>query len=79
MSLKSPRCQWVNSENIVLSSEIYCVNVLDVFSRESEYTIFQAALRVNQRNAKLFNNVGHALENKKMYDKALLYFERAAL
>lgn len=31
---------------------------------ENEYTIFMSGLRVNQRNAKLFNNVGHALESQ---------------
>ena len=49
-----------------------------MFSRESEYTIFQAALRVNQHNAKLYNNVGHALENDKKYGEALDYFLHAA-
>ncbi|KAI0217673.1 Protein O-mannosyl-transferase TMTC3 [Lamellibrachia satsuma] len=44
---------------------------------KSEYTIFQAALRVNQRNAKLFNNVGHALENNHSYNTALAYFQNA--
>ena len=48
------------------------------YYRESEYTIFQAALRVNQQNAKLFNNVGHALENEKKYEEALQYFGKAA-
>jgi Tfp pilus assembly protein PilF len=33
---------------------------------------------VNHRNAKLYNNVGHALETKKLYDEALEYFQQAA-
>lgn len=44
---------------------------------ESEYSIFMSGLRVNQRNAKLFNNVGHALESQGRYDEALRYFQTA--
>ncbi|XP_050391330.1 protein O-mannosyl-transferase TMTC3 isoform X1 [Patella vulgata] len=44
---------------------------------KSEYTIFQAALKVNDRNAKLFNNVGHALEKVPDYAQALTYFQKA--
>lgn len=44
---------------------------------ESEYTIFMAGLKVNQRNAKLFNNVGHALESHGKYQEALDYFQEA--
>lgn len=49
------------------------------FDWESEYTIFMAGLRVNQRNAKLFNNVGHALESQGKFREALEYFRRAVL
>ncbi|KAL5009556.1 hypothetical protein ScPMuIL_011861 [Solemya velum] len=45
---------------------------------KSEYNIFRAALKVNQRNAKLFNNVGHALEKKYRYSDALEYFIKAS-
>ncbi|GFR59874.1 transmembrane and TPR repeat-containing protein 3 [Elysia marginata] len=45
---------------------------------ESEYRIFRAGLKVNQGNAKLFNNVGHALEKVSKFDEALDYFEKAA-
>nr|CAD7590584.1 unnamed protein product [Timema genevievae] len=44
---------------------------------ENEYTIFMAGLKVNQRNAKLFNNVGHALEGQGRFDEALDYFQKA--
>ena len=33
--------------------------------------------QVNQRNAKLFNNVGHALESQGRFSDALKYFEAA--
>ncbi|XP_077451489.1 protein O-mannosyl-transferase TMTC3 [Stigmatopora argus] len=44
---------------------------------ESEYTLFMSALKVNKNNAKLWNNVGHALENQNNYAKALRYFLQA--
>ncbi|XP_062603708.1 protein O-mannosyl-transferase TMTC3-like isoform X2 [Saccostrea cucullata] len=44
---------------------------------ESEYSIFRSALKVNTKNAKLFNNVGHALEKYEKYSEALEYFEKA--
>jgi len=33
---------------------------------------------VNQKNAKLYNNVGHALEAEKQFEEALTYFQQAA-
>ncbi|XP_041109863.1 protein O-mannosyl-transferase TMTC3 [Polyodon spathula] len=44
---------------------------------ESEYTLFMSALKVNRNNAKLWNNVGHALENQNNYERALKYFLQA--
>ncbi|XP_030069608.1 protein O-mannosyl-transferase TMTC3 isoform X1 [Microcaecilia unicolor] len=44
---------------------------------ESEYTLFMSALKVNKNNAKLWNNVGHALENEKSYERALKFFLQA--
>nr|NVI79237.1 putative transmembrane and TPR repeat-containing protein CG4050-like protein [Cucujiformia] len=44
---------------------------------EDEYSIFMSGLRVNQRNAKLFNNVGHALESQAKYKEALIFFKTA--
>uniref|UniRef100_A0A1B0CFF6 Uncharacterized protein n=2 Tax=Lutzomyia longipalpis TaxID=7200 RepID=A0A1B0CFF6_LUTLO len=44
---------------------------------ETEYSIFMSGLRVNQRNAKLFNNVGHALESEERYREALTFFHTA--
>ena len=39
-----------------------------------EYSLFTAGIRVNPGNAKLFNNVGHALETQGKYPEALKYF-----
>uniref|UniRef100_A0A8C2FAH8 Protein O-mannosyl-transferase TMTC3 n=1 Tax=Cyprinus carpio TaxID=7962 RepID=A0A8C2FAH8_CYPCA len=44
---------------------------------ESEYTLFTSALKVSRNNAKLWNNVGHALENQNSYERALRYFLQA--
>ena len=42
-----------------------------------ELTLFTAGLKVNAGNAKLFNNVGHALEAQGKYSEALQYFHQA--
>lgn len=44
---------------------------------ESEYSIFMSGLKVNKRNAKLYNNVGHALESENKFHEALKYFQTA--
>lgn len=43
----------------------------------SEYSIFMSGLKVNRNNAKLFNNVGHSLENNGNYIEALRFFRKA--
>ena len=55
-----------------------CYYKMELVCRTSEYTIFRAALTVNQKNAKLWNNVGHALEKEERFLEALNYFEKAA-
>ena len=42
-----------------------------------EFSLFSSGLKVNSGNAKLFNNVGHALEAKAKYEEALEYFQAA--
>ena len=44
---------------------------------QNEYTLFMSGVHVNDRNAKLFNNVGHALENEGRFTEALSYFQQA--
>lgn len=44
---------------------------------QSEESIFMSGLKVTSHNAKLWNNVGHALESKKAYDTALTFFQQA--
>ena len=43
----------------------------------TEESIFLAGLRVSHTNAKLWNNVGHALESRKAYSQALTFFQQA--
>ncbi|CAL1282072.1 unnamed protein product [Larinioides sclopetarius] len=44
---------------------------------QSEHTLFLSGLEVNQRNAKLYNNVGHCLETQGKFSEALSYFNTA--
>ncbi|XP_063635833.1 protein O-mannosyl-transferase Tmtc3 isoform X1 [Cydia splendana] len=44
---------------------------------KTEYSIFASGLRVNRNNAKLYNNVGHALEADGRYTEALEFFNTA--
>lgn len=43
----------------------------------NEYAIFTSGLKVNKLNAKLYNNVGHALEAENRFQDALSYFNKA--
>merc|ERR1719251_692038 len=44
---------------------------------QDEFSLFSSGLKVNSGNAKLFNNVGHALEAEGQYSEALRYFRAA--
>ncbi|XP_049865583.1 protein O-mannosyl-transferase Tmtc3-like [Pectinophora gossypiella] len=44
---------------------------------KTEYSIFASGLKVNRNNAKLYNNVGHALEADGKYVEALEFFNTA--
>lgn len=44
---------------------------------KTEYSIFASGLKVNRNNAKLYNNVGHALEAEGKYAEALEFFNTA--
>lgn len=65
----------------ILMGVLLLTHAMKTFNRnwdwESEYTLFTSALKVNQNNAKLWNNVGHALENQHKYEGALKYFLQA--
>ncbi|CAG0879705.1 unnamed protein product [Darwinula stevensoni] len=44
---------------------------------ETESSIFLSGLKVNHRNAKLYNNVGHAFETQGHFQDALKFFQQA--
>ena len=44
---------------------------------ETESSIFLSGLKVNHRNAKLYNNVGHAFETQGRFQDALKFFQQA--
>lgn len=71
----SRKALWAGLSLLVLSHSLKTINRNADW--QSDYTIFMAGLRVNQRNAKLFNNVGHALESVGNYSEALTYFKAA--
>ncbi|KAJ6646633.1 Protein O-mannosyl-transferase Tmtc3 [Pseudolycoriella hygida] len=57
---------------------IYCLKTIRRNEDwQTEYSIFMSGLKVNQNNAKLFNNVGHSLENSGNYIEALRFFQKA--
>ncbi|XP_055934586.1 protein O-mannosyl-transferase Tmtc3-like [Argiope bruennichi] len=57
------------------------VHVLKTIRRNedwrTEYTLYSSALSVNQRNAKLFNNMGRVLESLEKHEDALKYYNEA--
>ncbi|XP_055840237.1 protein O-mannosyl-transferase Tmtc3 [Episyrphus balteatus] len=75
----------ISTKNKRFAEVILCVLLLchgfKTFTRnkdwQTEYSLFMSGLKVNSRNAKLFNNVGHALENEGKYLDALIYFQKA--
>ncbi|GFT46833.1 protein O-mannosyl-transferase TMTC3 [Nephila pilipes] len=44
---------------------------------KSEHSLYSSALAVNQRNGKLYNNMGQVLESTNRFDEALLHYRRA--
>ncbi|XP_022237987.1 transmembrane and TPR repeat-containing protein CG4050-like isoform X1 [Limulus polyphemus] len=66
---------WILLTVLVLSHSLK--TIVRNFDWKSEYTLFMAGLKVNKENAKLYNNVGHALEGEGNYQEALAYFLEA--
>ncbi|KAG8196915.1 hypothetical protein JTE90_027619 [Oedothorax gibbosus] len=60
---------------------LICVHATKTVRRntdwQSEYSLFLSGIKVNQKNAKLYNNVGHCLETQGKYREALAYFREA--
>ncbi|XP_066505392.1 protein O-mannosyl-transferase TMTC3 [Hoplias malabaricus] len=79
---KGLSCKWgMKKISWLLMGVLLTTHALKTFNRtwdwESEYMLFTSALKVNKNNAKLWNNVGHALENQHNYERALRYFLQA--
>ena len=76
--LKSSPCQIILSVCVIFLVSIFAAKT---FTRNwdwtDELTIFNSGLKVTHNNAKLFNNVGHAMEGKKDYSEAMRYFKKA--
>ncbi|KAJ8315684.1 hypothetical protein KUTeg_007834 [Tegillarca granosa] len=71
------QCQDKRNRAIIMSLTLMILPFIPASNLKSEYDIFRAALKVNTRNAKLFNNVGHALEKQNRFEEALEYFQKA--
>ncbi|XP_033888355.1 protein O-mannosyl-transferase TMTC3 isoform X1 [Acipenser ruthenus] len=69
------KLSWIGMAILLATHAVKTVN--RNWDWESEYTLFMSALKVNKNNAKLWNNVGHALENQNNYERALKYFLQA--
>ncbi|XP_050529637.1 protein O-mannosyl-transferase Tmtc3 [Daktulosphaira vitifoliae] len=65
----------------VLIALLMITHIVKTYTRNwdwsSEYAIFTSGLKVNKLNAKLYNNVGHALEAENRFNEALVYFNKA--
>ncbi|CAH1726692.1 protein O-mannosyl-transferase Tmtc3 [Aphis gossypii] len=66
---------------LIAVAVIMVIHVMKTYTRNwdwsSEYAIFTSGLKVNKLNAKLYNNVGHALEAENRFQEALAYFHKA--
>ena len=62
---------------ICSTDDIQCQSTRNEFIFNASPFFFKAGLKVNSGNAKLFNNVGHALESEARFAEALTYFRRA--
>lgn len=71
----SKKALWACLSLLLLSHSMKTIN--RNWDWESDYSVFMSGLRVNRRNAKLFNNVGHALEGVGKFAEALSYFKAA--
>merc|ERR1719192_3073663 len=78
------QCNIVRVKSILRTASVLLVVIhsLKTISRNADWrdeeSIFLSGLKVNSKNAKLYNNVGHALENQKKYTDALILFKEAA-
>lgn len=76
------RSEWVsrlvkNGLFILIASHA-AKTVVRNFDWRDELSIYRSSLRANPQNAKLFNNVGFAYQQRENYERALDFFVRAS-
>ena len=62
---------------LLLASLLAAKTTLRNVDWQNELSIFSSGLKITESNAKLLNNVGHALESQGRYQEALLYYQKA--
>ena len=74
---------WNRQLLFALMVSILAMDSLKCFLRNKDWnteeSIFLSGLKVSRKNAKLWNNVGHALESRQSHDQALKFFQQATL
>nr|XP_042896354.1 protein O-mannosyl-transferase Tmtc3 isoform X2 [Parasteatoda tepidariorum] len=54
-----------------------CKTIIRNSDWQTEYTLYKSSLAVNQRNGKLYNNMGQVLESMNRHEEALQHYETA--
>ncbi|KAG8513959.1 Protein O-mannosyl-transferase TMTC3, partial [Galemys pyrenaicus] len=68
---------FLDIRNLATFTFFCLLGALGIFSIRYPGDSSKTVLMVNKNNAKLWNNVGHALENEKNFERALKYFLQA--
>ncbi|XP_015925540.2 protein O-mannosyl-transferase TMTC3 [Parasteatoda tepidariorum] len=75
---RSKNSRWIGLFSLIL---LLAFNILKVIGRnndwQSEYSLYKSALAVNQRNGKLYNNMGQVYESMNRYEEALQHYRTA--
>ena len=74
---------WIRQIICALMVSVLALDSLKCFLRNQDWnteeSIFLSGLKVSRTNAKLWNNVGHALESRQSHDQALKFFHQATM
>lgn len=64
---------------LVMTCLLYCTKTL-TRNRDwlNDHSLFTSGIKINKRNAKLYNNLGHVYENREQHDKAEELFLKAS-
>ncbi|CAB4055299.1 TMTC [Lepeophtheirus salmonis] len=79
ITIHKPQLRSLLISSLLLLSSLHIIKTsLRTLDWKDEYSLFTSGLKVARNgNAKLYNNVGHALEAHKKHEEALLYFRAA--